>query len=147
MFTEQQLAVLGGMIVGIFAVVVIYYIIRVIAYWKIFTKAGEKGWKSIIPFYNVIVQYQFTWTALMGVIYLALYIVGDIIMQRDGIMGTIGSLMVIAGFVINCMDMHKLSKSFGHGGGFTVGLILLQPIFLMILGFGSSEYQGNASEM
>ena len=28
-------------------------IVAIIAYWKIFTKAGEAGWKSIIPFYNV----------------------------------------------------------------------------------------------
>lgn len=27
----------------------IFYILQVIAYWKIFTKAGEEGWKSIIP--------------------------------------------------------------------------------------------------
>lgn len=30
----------------------IFYILQVIAYWKIFTKAGEEGWKSIIPIYN-----------------------------------------------------------------------------------------------
>ena len=30
----------------------IFYIPQVIAYWKIFTKAGEEGWKSIIPIYK-----------------------------------------------------------------------------------------------
>ena len=32
--------------------VIAWYIILVIANWKIFTKAGEAGWKSIIPIYN-----------------------------------------------------------------------------------------------
>ena len=39
----------------------IFYILQVIAYWKIFTKAGEEGWKSIIPIYNGYVQYRLTW--------------------------------------------------------------------------------------
>ncbi|MGN1095283.1 MAG: DUF5684 domain-containing protein [Eubacteriales bacterium] len=37
--------------------------------------------------------------------------------------------------------MHGVSKSFGHGAGFTVGLILLTIIFQLILSFGSSEYR------
>jgi len=39
------------------------------------------------------------------------------------------------------MTMHKLSKSFGKGAGFTVGLVLLSIIFLCILAFGSDTYQ------
>ena len=34
----------------------------------------------------------------------------------------------------------RLAKAFGKGGGFAVGLIFLQPIFLLILGFGSAKY-------
>ena len=30
----------------------IWYIILAIANWRIFTKAGEAGWKSIIPILN-----------------------------------------------------------------------------------------------
>jgi hypothetical protein len=26
--------------------------------WKIFEKAGEAGWKSIIPIYNVYIMYK-----------------------------------------------------------------------------------------
>ena len=37
--------------------------------------------------------------------------------------------------------MHGISKSFGHGTGFTVGLVLLPFIFQLVLGFGSSEYR------
>ena len=28
-------------------------IIGIVATWKIFTKAGEEGWKSIVPFLNL----------------------------------------------------------------------------------------------
>ena len=39
-------------------------------------------------------------------------------------------------------QLYKLSKAFGHGVGFTVGLFFLRPIFLLILGFGGSVYLG-----
>ena len=38
--------------------------------------------------------------------------------------------------------MIKLAHTFGKGGGFAAGLILLPPIFALILGFGSAEYEG-----
>ena len=37
----------------------------------------------------------------------------------------------------------KLSKKFDLNKAFTIGLILLFPLFLMILGFNKSKYMGN----
>jgi len=42
--------------------------------------------------------------------------------------------------------MIDLAKSFGKGGGFTAGLILLPFIFLPILGFGSATYQDQSAD-
>ena len=42
-------------------------------------------------------------------------------------------------FIIQCLDY---AKRFGKDGGFLAGLILLNPIFLLILAFGSAQYQG-----
>ena len=36
-------------------IMLIFAVIMIIAYWKVFTKAGEAGWQSIIPIWNVIV--------------------------------------------------------------------------------------------
>ena len=63
--TAQQAAVgaFTGVMIAVFIVLaIIYYVLIVIARWKLFTKAGEKGWKAIIPFYNVYVQYKLTWS-------------------------------------------------------------------------------------
>jgi len=38
------------------------------------------------------------------------------------------------------MMLNGISKSFGKSEGFTVGLFLLFPIFIMILGFGPAKY-------
>ena len=57
------------------------------------------------------------------------------------------ALLNLAVTVINCVSMYWLARSFGKGTGYTIGLILLEPLFMILLGFGDAEYIGNASEM
>lgn len=99
-------------------------ILAILPLWGIFVKAGEEGWKAIIPIYNY---------------YVLLKVVG-----RPG-WWLLLYLVPIVNFVIYIIVMNDLSKSFGHGAGFTVGLVLLNWIFLMILAFGSSTYGGPAA--
>ena len=33
-------------------------VLTIVALWKMFTKAGEAGWKCLIPIYNVYIMYQ-----------------------------------------------------------------------------------------
>jgi hypothetical protein len=41
---------------GITWIIYVAFIVATIAaWWMVFTKAGEAGWKSIIPIYNIIV--------------------------------------------------------------------------------------------
>lgn len=136
----------AGVILGLLAtyalVVIIWYVLSVIAYWKIFTKAGEEGWKSIIPIYNSYVQYRITWDVKFFWISIAVSVVGALLGYLGDAMSMLGSAFLFAAWVINILALHKMSKAYGHGVGFTVGLVLLNPIFLLILGFGKSEYQG-----
>ena len=101
-------------------------IVAVIAgWWKIFTKAGEAGWKSIIPVYNFIV---------------ILKIVG-----RDW-WWVILMLIPIVNFIMLIIVSLDLAKSFGRGTGFGIGLAFLSFIFAPILGFGSDTYKGPAAK-
>lgn len=36
-------------------------ILTLIAYWRIFTKAGVAGWKAIIPYYSGYVMFKIAW--------------------------------------------------------------------------------------
>ncbi|NDO18994.1 hypothetical protein FMM68_04920 [Lachnospiraceae bacterium MD329] len=126
------------------------YVITVIAYWQIFKKAGEKGWKSLIPLYNSYIMYKISWKTSMFWIMLILDIVYAVlacinVYAQNGILSFLSFAIYIAVFVIAIISMHKLSKAFGHGAGFTVGLVLLSPIFILILAFGSSQYVGNTT--
>ena len=107
---------------GIFLVVQLAIIIFLIAsIWKVFTKAGQPGWASIIPIYNIIVMLQIVGRPWWWILLLLIPIVNLVI------------------FIIISIDM---AKSFGKGAGFGIGLFLLGIIFYPILGFGSATYQG-----
>jgi hypothetical protein len=103
---------------------VVGYAIIVIPYWVIFTKAGQPGWPALIPIYNY---------------YIVLKIVG-----RPG-WWLLLYLVPLVNIVILIIVANDLSKSFGHGVGFTLGLIFLNIIFYYILAFGSSTYRGPAA--
>ncbi|MBQ6557847.1 MAG: hypothetical protein IJL81_00600 [Clostridia bacterium] len=153
--TQKEAAAIGiiGMLAAmgaaIFVCSLIWYVLQVIARWKIFTKAGEKGWKAIIPVYNEFVMYKISWKTMFFWIMFALAVAGSIVsslagtgQNANGILLFLAFVLLIADCVIGIIQLHNLSKAFGHGAGFTVGLVLLNPIFMLILAFGSSEYKG-----
>ena len=98
------------------------------AQWKIFTKAGEAGWKCLIPIYNLVVLYKIIGLSpLLLLVFLA------------SVIPVVGSIAVL---VLSIYQNIKLAQAFGKSTGFAVGLILLGPIFQLILAFGSAEYVG-----
>ena len=117
METQNAAAAGGGGAVMLIWLVVLVVVIA--ACWKVFTKAGQPGWASIIPFYNM---------------YVLLTIVG-----KPG-WWLILFFIPIVNLVISIIVMIELAKCFGKGGGFAAGLILLPFIFYPILAFGSATY-------
>ena len=104
-------------------VIVVYLAIVVLVVaglWCVFAKAGEAGWKAIIPIWNIIVLLRISGRPVWWIILL---------------------LIPVVGFIVWLIVMIDLAKSFGKGSGFGVGLWLLGFIFVPILGFGSATYQ------
>ena len=139
----SSMMLLGGIYL-IFALV--WWILQIIANWNIFTKAGEAGWKSLIPIYGDYVSYKIAWQTSYFWLSFILGIVASYVASANPdegmFLAVIVTLLRIVLTVINIMYCVKLSRAFGHGIGFAIGLILLQPIFLLILGFGSDPYYG-----
>ena len=133
---------------------VIVYLLQVLAYWNIFKKAGEKGWKSIIPIYNTYIAYKISWKPSMFALYFVTTIIASILVGAAyglllvtsyvvfTVLAVIATVIAIFSAIISIIQLYKLSKSFGHGGGYTVGLLFLNLIFILIIGLGSSQYIG-----
>ncbi len=99
------------------------FILMIVSYWKIYEKAGQPGWASIIPIYNI---------------YILLKIVG-----KPG-WWILLMFIPVVNIVIGIWVTNLLSKSFGKDVGFTLGLIFLGIIFYPILAFGDAKYVGPA---
>ena len=103
--------------------VIIFGILAVafVGNWFIFKKAGQEGWKALIPYYNSWVLSEFT----MGKgIYMLLMFVP------------------VVNAVYSIYSNYKLCESFGKDVGFFVGYLFLWPVFHLILAFDKSQYIG-----
>ena len=96
-------------------------IILIVARWKIFTKANQPGWASIIPIYNALIFLRIIGKPWWWLLLFCIPVVNIV-------------------FMVLAIDL--LSKSFGKRVWFTVGLFLLPVIFELILAFGDAKYIG-----
>jgi len=108
-----------------FSIWSIYSILEIAGLWAIFKKAGKPGWAAIIPIYNLVVLLQIVNKPVWWILLLLIPCVNFI-------------LIIIGWIWIN----NLLSKSFGQGGAFTLGLMFLGFIFYPLLGFGDYTYLG-----
>jgi len=117
---EVLVASLGSILIATILICSFFiWLIVIIAHWKIFTKAGQPGWASIIPIFNF---------------YILLKIIGK------PSWWLILLIVPIANFIIAIWSANLLAKRFGKDELYTIGLLLLPFIFYPILGFGSAQY-------
>ena len=116
-------AFFGAIMAVLFIPVLIVCILSIVAMWKIFTKCGEAGWKSIIPIYNMVIMLKIVGINPLWILTMVIPIVGS-----------------LAGLLLTIVMNIRLAKGFGKSEGFAVGLILLSFIFDLILAFDKSTW-------
>jgi hypothetical protein len=96
-----------------------FFILIIASLWKIFKKAGQPGWTSIVPIYNIVVMLHIikkpTWWVIL-------------------------TFIPLVNIIVSIIIVYNLSKVFGKGAGFTIGMIVFPFIFYPILGFGKATY-------
>jgi hypothetical protein len=89
--------------------------------WRLFEKAGKKGWEALVPGHNTVEMLEMIgrpgwWFFLM--------------------------LIPFANVVIAIMLIFDLVKVFGKDTGFGFGILFLSFVFIPILALGDAEYLG-----
>ncbi|NPA39940.1 MAG: signal peptidase I [Thermodesulfobacteria bacterium] len=108
---------------------VVYYVIDVsnlfltiltlIGMWKVFEKANQPGWASMIPIYNTYILIKI---AKKPGWWILLY------------------LIPLVNLIIALIVSINVAKNFGKSTAFGLGLTFLPFIFFPILGFGEAKY-------
>ena len=138
----------GGVSGATLAFGLIICVLLIIAWWKIFTKAGVAGWKSLIPIYNIYLLYKIANVSfwIWAVLPYALMLVLIGIYPDAKEMPTFAGILLIVGaifYLIGCWNLSKgLANLFGKGTLFALGLFFLTNLFYLILGFGNFKYVG-----
>lgn len=127
------------------------WIAPIIANWFIYRKAGDEGWKAVIPIYSQYTLYKLAWDKNVywfKLLFSILFWVSMIMfrdpqnMQYRLIWGIILLITYAVLVVFHVFVQIHLSKAFGHNGKFAVGLIFVNTVFSCILGFGKAQYIG-----
>jgi hypothetical protein len=111
----------NGWLGGVFWVFwLIWLVLILVAGWKMYVKAGQKGWVSLIPILNIlgllkIVHRPWWWILLL--------------------------LIPFVNVVVGIILMLDLAKAFGKGVGMALVLVFFTVIGYLVLGFGSAQYQ------
>ncbi len=121
------------------------YTILVISEWRILEKAGEKGWKSLIPFYNLFLSHHIAgmphiWFILEVIFWFTELILELVPAVPDPIEIICGIVIAIFTLISEIIHLNLLCDRFGKGIGFKIGMFILPEVFMPIIAFGSSVY-------
>ena len=152
---EAALAIFGFIMI-IFLIVLLFAVIfKVITRWIFFKKCGEEGWKSLIPIYTdytllKISGLNWWWLLILfaGTIFSSIQSSFNVIQKYDSSASIapfvilISFLNVIASFgalFARINQSYNISKKFNKTGGYTVLLVLFEPIMLLVLGLSKND--------
>ena len=106
-------------VVAVVVLVALPVMLLVVPTWRIYVKAGEPGWASIVPLFS-----QYTLCSVVG----------------RPVWWLIFLLIPYVNFVFWLIVAMDLARVFSRSKAFGIGLWLLPFVFLPILGYGSAEY-------
>lgn len=148
----MEIMVILGFVLVYFAVLAISLVVavlQVIAQWKLFEKAGEHGWASLIPVYNYFVMVKIaTGNYTLGWVYLAVSLVysvfsamARVMLEHDSGGMTYIFVMIMAFaimipvFALAGYVSYMFGKSYGKPTAWNVCMIFFSPILMIIMGF------------
>ena len=119
-----------GLVLGLGVATLIFFgllIVEFAATWRIYTKAGKRGWAALVPFYNTWVMAEIAgkpgWWGLYP------------------LLGLIPILGAIAGIAVSIVIAIGVARNFGKSDVFGFfGLWLFSVIGIPMLGFGPDVY-------
>ena len=135
-------------------------VLQIIATWKLYEKAGEPGWSSIVPVYYYMQQIKIaTGSYMLGWVYigtLVVYLIGCIafaftqVFENPDVMETAQIIWMVF-YLIMLVPLcgiayyvsYKFAKSYGKSLVFCVLSIFFPQIMVIIMGFDkSTQYVG-----
>lgn len=112
-------------------------VIIFVANWKLFTKAGEEGWKSLIPIYNTYIKINIAFNGSKN------WLISEVILSFfSGLIGidtTLGLLMFLIATGINLYVSYSFLRRYTDTWMSILSLFF--PVIIIPIVAFSNEYQ------
>lgn len=124
-------------------------IMDIIALYKLYEKAGESGWKSLIPFYNFFVlskivtgKYNFGAAYMILTVLYGLFIILGVLIESLPLM-LFAMLLALPVIVMAVYLYYQLGKVYGKSSLWCVMMIFLYPLLIIAMAFDNDTvYEG-----
>lgn len=124
---------LQTMLLAIFSIASVYAILSIIGNVVLFNKIGRNKWLGLVPILNDYILFDTFWNRNVFFLYIIIYVVYSILCTACSANNIIVLILSIAVLMLDIMLMDKISKGFDKSFLWTIGLMLLYPIFVTIL--------------
>lgn len=130
------LAVLGGLLIVLLIVVLAVAVVLLIGKWKFYVKAGQSGWKAIIPFYTDyvlacdIAGLKWWWFLIL---------LCPTILNLVGLEGGLITLANLVQLFATANVAYNLSKKLNKSTGWVVATTLLTGLMIAIEGYSKAN--------
>ena len=164
--TAQQTAALAGASLTVTIANAVFmitmWVLSCVALWHCFTRAGEKGWKAIIPFWRQYVMFRIAWDTakfkswLIPEIIACVGVIAYAVCANQPSFNWIFLAIGIIAYIVALVFIFKLyirfAKAFGRTGALGVWagiceriITCLYPVAIIlffVLAYGKGEYKG-----
>ena len=127
-------------------------VLQLIAYWKLFEKAGEPGWAAIVPVYNFLVMFRiatgkttlgWVYLILIGIYVFLIFVISFLLaIVQSTLMTELLSLGFLGVVIVFCLaqygllgyNSYMLTKAYGKDTLLCILSIFFRSIIVLVLG-------------
>lgn len=114
--------------------VIVVNVLNLIANVILFDKIKINKWFGLVPILNDYILFESFWSQQAFITYVVLKVSTFLLSKVDSdILGILYFIITLIVLVMEVSLMSRISRGFDKGFWFTIGLIILQPVFIIIL--------------
>jgi len=125
------------------AFLIIFGLLTIIGMYKIFEKASEKGWKALIPIYNIYMLYKIFWKTKYFILLLIIsfiFILSTYFIYSQELFELLVFILTLILLYHQIILSIRISRSFEKNIFWSLGIVFFPYLFIIILGFNKTKY-------
>lgn len=130
--TGMEAAAFTNTLLLILTIIIVFVVLYVVCIWKIFEKAGEEGWKSLIPIYN---KYVLVDIAGLNWWWFLIWILPTVLSGAAGSNSGVSYILSIVTLLADLNVNYNIAKKIHKDAVYAILMVLFPVIMYPIIAF------------